>query len=134
MTLREAKRGSAGVPVAMCEAAEQHRELNEWSYDAKVSILSAQILPRPSQILSKPSPNPSKIHPKSIQTVSWSLYGTNALQKWGFERPQNSPKSPKSTQKRAQSAPNPSQMQPKTLPDPVLNRFFGMYFPNPNLH
>ena len=93
-----------------------------------------QILPRSSQILPKSSQILRKIDPKSIQKPSWSPFWINALQKLDFERPRNGQEAPKSDQKTPQSAPTPSQMEPKTVPNPFLEHFFGSYFPIRNLH
>ena len=92
---------------------------------------SFQVLPRASQTLPKPSPNPPKTIPKSSESdskstpkASWSSCWTNVSKRYDFERPKNGQHAPKSVQKTSQSGPNPSQIELKTFPNLFLEIIF----------
>ena len=121
VTLRVAKRGSAGVPVAKCEAAGDTQSAQEMTMRRKSFNFESP---------NSPKTHPSPLHPlqKSIQKASWSPCWANVLKWYDLESPTNNQNAPKSDPKTFQSVPNPSQMEPKTLPNQIFEQFLHLFF------
>ena len=127
VTLREAKRGSAGVPVAKCEAAGDTQSVQEMTMWRKSFNFECPNSP-------KTHPNPPQTLPKAIQKASWSPSWTIVLKRYDLERSTSSQNAPKSGLKTLQSVPNPSQMEPRRSQIRFLNNFCACFFLVVNLH
>ena len=121
----DAERTSAGVQLE--NQPQQGQIMPSISKICPLHVQKVKILPNSS-------PNPPRTLPKSIPVGSWSPSWTNVAKYIDFKRQKNRQKGPKSVQETPQTVPSPSQMEPQTLPNRILKRFFTTYFPIRNLH
>ena len=78
--------------------------------------------------------NPSKSYPKSIPKASWRPASTNTLYKLDVKHSKIVSEVPKSVHKRSMTMQNLSKMEPKTLPNPVLEQFWSLVVATLNLY